>query len=47
MQIQEIKGIQSLNEAQSLAIKGGARDTRGGKTTSTATIRTDGTAIAR
>ena len=42
MKLTEIANIQSLNMEQSVAIKGGARDTRGGKTTSTSTIRTIG-----
>jgi hypothetical protein len=43
MKLAEIKDIQSLSPAQSTTLKGGARDTRGGKTTSTSTIRDDGT----
>jgi hypothetical protein len=43
MKLTEIKDIQSLTPAQSTTLKGGARDTRGGKSTSSSTIRTDGT----
>ena len=39
MKLTELTNIQSLTPAQSLTIKGGARDTRGKGTTSTSTIR--------
>jgi hypothetical protein len=45
MKLTEIIDIQSLNVAQSTTVKGGARDTRGGKTTSTSTIRNTGKAV--
>ena len=37
MKLRELNSIQTLNAAQSLTIKGGARDTRGTGTTATAT----------
>jgi hypothetical protein len=40
--ITEIKNVLTLTVEQSQTIKGGARDTRGGKTTTTSTIRDDG-----
>jgi hypothetical protein len=43
MKLRDITNIQSLDMVQSLTIKGGARDTRGGKTTTTSTIRDTGT----
>ena len=39
MKLTELTNIQKLNPAQSLTIKGGARDTRGTGTTTTSTIR--------
>ena len=40
MKLTELTNVQKLNPAQSLTIKGGARDTRGKGTTTTSTIRT-------
>ena len=38
MKLTEIKNIQSLGIAQSQTVKGGARDTRGGNSSSTSTL---------
>jgi hypothetical protein len=38
MNLRELTNIKSLETAQSKAIKGGARDTRGGKSTTTSTL---------
>jgi hypothetical protein len=38
MKLTEIKNIQSLSTAQSTTLKGGARDTRGGHSTSSSTL---------
>jgi hypothetical protein len=43
MKLTEIKDIQSLTSAQSTTLKGGARDTRSGTSTTSSNIRTDGT----
>lgn len=42
MKLINIKNIETLNVAQSLTLKGGARDTRGSQTTSTSTLTGSG-----
>lgn len=45
MKLRELNNVQTLNAAQSVTIKGGARDTRGG--TSTSSIATYGDLIIK